>query len=152
MIQPDDDSVINQAVLNALLEEVAPLVPPAGLKARVMAHVSTQDSAFVTVRGGDGWRNLLPGVDYKMLLFDTLTGNKSFLMRAAAGTHMPAHGHHGNEECVVLTGEFIFDNVTLRAGDFHMAMKEAQHSEAYTEKGVTVYIRAPIEDYPGVNP
>ncbi len=151
MIQPDDDTVINQAVLSELLEAVAPMAPPTGLKARVLARVSAQESAFVTVRASDDWRNLLPGVDYKMLLFDKLTGHKSFLMRVAPGMHMPAHGHHGNEECVVLAGEFTFDNVTLKAGDFHMATKDVEHSAAYTEKGVTVYIRASIEDYSGVN-
>ena len=152
MSQPEDDSVIHQAVLNELLESVAPMTPPAGLKAKVLARVSAQERAFVTLRANEGWRTLLPGVDYKMLVFDKLSGNKSFLMRAAAGAKMPAHGHHGNEECVVLTGEFIFDNVILKAGDFQLATKDSQHSEAYTEKGVTVFIRAPIEDYPGVNP
>ena len=39
-------------------------------KAKVLARVSAQESAFVTVRASDDWRNLLPGVDYKMLLFD----------------------------------------------------------------------------------
>ena len=65
---------------------------------------------------------------------------------------MPEHNHRAFEECLVLEGDFMLGDIKLSAGDFHCAAKSALHGETYTERGVTVYLRANIDDYPGVQP
>ena len=144
------DPPLDPAVLERLLEAIAPEAPPAALRAKVLARV--QAAAFTTIDNQSGWKQLLPGVDYKMLAFDTAVGTKSFLLRAQAGVRLPAHSHSGYEECLVLQGEFSIGDLTLRAGDFQGADAGSQHPETYTATGVTVYLRASIGDYPGLGP
>lgn len=149
--QDKPDQPLDPAVLDRLLEAIAPEAPPAALRAKVLARVQAAQS-FTTIDHPSGWKSLIPGVDYKMLAFDSVAGTKSFLLRAQAGLRLPPHRHSRYEECVVLQGEFSIGDLTLRAGDFHGADAGTQHAEAYTATGVTVYLRASIDDYPGVDP
>ena len=149
----DDADVIDPAVLAELLQASTPLTPPSQLRERVMARIRAHAESFVTVRGNQApWRALSSGVEFKLLLFDTQTHSKSFLLRASAGTRLPGHSHRHFEECLVLEGEFSIGDIHLRTGDFHGASIQAAHAEAYTEHGVLVYLRAHIEDYPGIQP
>lgn len=147
------DPALDDAVLDALLAAVAPIAPPAPLRDKVLARVREPQGAngLTTVHAGDaGWKAVAPGIEYKLLLVDPHGGTKSFLLRAAPGASLPAHGHSGVEECLVLEGEFSIGDLILRAGDFHRVAAHARHSEARTEQGVLVYLRAHIDDYPFV--
>lgn len=156
MTQAKHERPMDAEVLAALLEAIAPETPPASLRERVLGGVRGQQlhvQGLTTIRADDnGWQTLIPGVAFKILVYDEAAGSKSFLLRAAAGTRMPPHAHHGYEECLVLEGEFSFGELTLHAGDFHGAAADARHVESYTRTGVTVYLRASIEDYPGIQP
>ena len=145
------DDALSPDIRDALLESIAPVAPPTALRAKVLARVRADSATYVTVRGGvSGWRELTPGLEFKILLGDTPNQSKSFLLRVAAGTRMPEHNHRAFEECLVLEGDFMLGEIKLSAGDFHCAAKNALHGETYTERGVTVYLRASIDDYPGV--
>lgn len=146
------DQTIDQTVFDALLESVAPIAPPLGLRARVLerARVTSPSGHFITLRNQEGWSELAPGVSVKVLFVDQHAATKSFLLRAAPGACLPEHEHHGDEECMVLEGSFTLGDLTLRAGDFHCAPKGSTHGKAFTENGVLVYLRAALADYPGV--
>lgn len=147
----DPPATIDPVVLTKLLEASAALTPPTGLRERVLARVRADRDQFITVQPDrTPWRSLAAGVEFKLLHFDTQTLRKSFLLRAAPGARLPGHGHRCFEECLVLEGEFSIGPIHLRAGDFHGASEQVEHAEAYTESGVLVYLRAHIEDYPGV--
>lgn len=149
----DSPEPIDPMVLEKLLEASAPMTPPRSLRDRVMARVRSESENYITVHSDrTPWRSLATGVEFKLLQFDTENLRKSFLLRAAPGSRLPGHGHRCFEECLVLEGEFSIGPIHLRAGDFHGASEQVQHDEAYTETGVLVYLRAHIEDYPGVNP
>lgn len=153
--KPPVNEPLDADLRDALLDAVTPVAPPATLRAKVLARVRAQANTapYVTVRAGvAGWRELAPGIEYKMLLWDESNRSKTFLLRAAAGARLPAHDHGGFEECLVLEGEFSLGDLRLRAGDFHGAAAGAPHGEARTEHGVTVYLRASIDDYPGIQP
>ena len=148
-----DEQSIDPVLLEKLLEASAPISPPSSLRERVMARVRADRENYVTAHSDRlPWRSLAPGVEFKLLQFDTATLRKSFLLRAIPGTRLPGHAHRCFEECLVLEGEFSIGPIHLRTGDFHGASEHVQHDEAYTETGVLVYLRAHIEDYPGVNP
>ena len=146
------DQTFDPTVFDALLESMAPIAPPLGLRARVLerARTTTPIEHFITLRSQEGWKTLAPGVSVKVLSVDQLAATKSFLLRAAPGACLPEHEHHGDEECMVLEGSFTLGDLTLRAGDFHSAPKGSTHGKAFTEKGVLVYLRAALADYPGV--
>lgn len=148
------DTALPNAIADAMLEAIAPVTPPATLRARVLARVA-QDrlvADFHTLRTAEGWRVLAPGLDYKLLAYNEHTDNKSFLLRAAPGSEFPAHAHEGDEECIVLEGEFTMGELTLHAGDFHFAPRGSHHPNAHTRSGALVYLSASARDYPLVVP
>lgn len=150
--KPDDDT-IDPIVLDELLTALAPQTPPAGLRARVVQRVQASEAARhypATVRADGGWKQLSPGIEVKVLCVDVQAHTKSFLLRAQAGTRVPAHGHRCFEECLVLEGDFRMGDLTLRAGDFHCVPAGALHPEAHTEGGVLVYLRTHLDDYQDV--
>ncbi len=148
------ETILPNALTDALLEALAPVAPPDSLRARLLARVAQTGSVpdFRTLRGSDGWRILAPGLDYKLLAYDEHADNKSFLLRAAPGSAFPGHTHAGDEECIVLEGEFSMGDLTLRAGDFHFAPRGSQHPDAHTGSGALVYLSASARDYPQVVP
>lgn len=148
------DKILPNTLTEAMLEALAPITPPAGLRARVLARIAQTGAVadFRTLRDADGWRVLAPGLEYKLLAYDEQADNKSFLLRAAAGSEFPAHAHAGDEECIVLEGEFTMGELTLHAGDFHFAPRGSHHPNAYTRSGALVYLSASARDYPHVVP
>lgn len=148
------DIILPGEITEAMLEALAPVTPPAALRARVLARVAQTGSVldFRTLRDTEGWRVLAPGLEYKLLAYNEQTDNKSFLLRAAPGSEFPAHAHAGDEECIVLEGEFSMGDLTLHAGDFHFAPRGSDHPNAYTRSGALVYLSASARDYPLVVP
>ncbi|MHB8745348.1 MAG: cupin domain-containing protein [Gammaproteobacteria bacterium] len=147
-----EESTLDPEMLTALLQAITPVAPPPALRAKVLEriHAAHRSEDFLTLTTQVGWCELLPGVEVKRLFVDEQTGTKSFLLRAQGGIHLPAHGHRGREECLVLEGEFTMGDLTLRAGDYHVAPEGSEHPMASTHTGVTVYLRAALADYPGV--
>ncbi|MDX1252655.1 MAG: cupin domain-containing protein [Gammaproteobacteria bacterium] len=123
--QPEQGETIEQAVMEALLQGVAPVTPPPDLRAKVLERIRSQPPAseFLTLRQQQGWKSLALGIEVKLLVMDKEAGTKSFLLRASPGVSMPAHDHDCDEECLVLEGEFTIDGMTLRAGDYQLAAK-----------------------------
>ncbi len=148
---PQQDETLDPEVTTALLEAVAPLAPPAELRARVLQRLRAPASGAITLRAGEGrWKQLAPGIEVKRLFLDDHAATKSFLLRAAPGTTLPSHHHTGWEECLVLEGEFTMGDLTLHAGDFHCVPRGVMHPEASTRTGVLVYLRGASIDYPEV--
>ena len=152
--QESNDQTLPAALTEAMLEALAPVTPPAALRARLLARVAKSGSVpdFRTLRDTDGWRVLAPGLEYKLLAYNEHTDNKSFLLRAAPGSEFPAHAHAGDEECIVLEGEFTMGDLTLHAGDFHFAPRGSHHPNAHTRSGALVYLSASARDYPLIVP
>ncbi|MES3001046.1 MAG: cupin domain-containing protein [Pseudomonadota bacterium] len=117
----------------------------ARVKSRVMAAVQGEVAApNRTVRARDGWQEIGPGIERK-LLWDA-DGARSCMMRFAPGTMVPAHVHGLDEECVVLEGSFrIGREIVLHAGDFHVGRRGTSHEDAFTDTGVVVYLRGAVE-------
>jgi quercetin dioxygenase-like cupin family protein len=135
----------DNALAAALAEAVAPLAPAPGraatVKARLLARVRGERSRFVTVHAGDGaWVPVAPGVRSKLLHDDGTM--RSLLLRLEPGARLPAHGHAAEETCVVLEGTARLGDVTVAAGDFHLALPGSVHGEVTTRTGALLFIRA----------
>lgn len=86
------------------------------------------------------WQRVATGVEQKILWRD---GDViSCFFRLAAGAHLPAHTHDGDEECIVLSGDAFFGDVLVQAGDFHLAPAGSEHGEAYSDHGALAFIRS----------
>jgi anti-sigma factor ChrR (cupin superfamily) len=146
-VTQNNDEIAITADIEALLLEVAtPLPPPAGLRARVLQYVSTAAAQPLTLRSGEGWQPLLPGIEVKQLLVDPQAGTRSVLLRAAPGASLPPHQHYGYEECVVLEGEIRIGELTLGPGDYHCMPAGSVHPEVSARSAALVYLRSALED------
>ena len=144
------EAAIEPDVLAHLLEAIAPETPPKDLRDKVLGRMRAAAAmAAHTLRAGEGtWKLVIPGVEVKTLLYDAHARMVSFLLRAQPDATLPTHGHRAYEECLVLEGEFMMGDHTLRAGDFVTGHPGEDHPLASTRTGVLVYLRGAADDYP----
>jgi quercetin dioxygenase-like cupin family protein len=133
-----------EARLSSLVEREAELQPSDEVWAAIKARLEDEPfPGIVTVREEEGvWAEHATGIAIKTLHVDRETGVTSLLMRMEPGSRYPAHKHTGDEECLMLAGEVSFGDLTLRAGDYHLAPKGMDHAEAYSATGALVFIRS----------
>jgi quercetin dioxygenase-like cupin family protein len=122
----------------------------ARVKARVLTAIRSEGSAgSTTVRSGEGWERLAPGIDRKLLW--QAGSVTSCMMRFAPGAQVPAHVHAEDEECVVLEGTVRIGELVLHPGDFHVGHKGSLHVLATTDTGAVVFLRG-VADAPAHAP
>ncbi len=140
--------VLDQDIVAALALGIAQVSPPVAtqtaLRARILARAGTTlpaaGDAHLTVHAGaEGWVKIFPLVQMRTL-FESQDG-RGVLFRMEAGGRLPPHEHNTDEECVILEGELSIGNLTVRAGDFHLARKGIPHAELNSKTGALFYIR-----------
>lgn len=142
------------AQLSPLLLDAPEVEPPAGLFDRIKARIAeteTADSAKPqgalagsrTVRADEGkWEPMCAGIERKVLSFDRERNRVTLLIRAQAGAEFPAHDHDEDEESYVLSGDLMFDDLVLNAGDYHLARAGQRHPVARTRHGCMLLVTA----------
>jgi quercetin dioxygenase-like cupin family protein len=120
------------------------------LRTRIMGCIEAEEraeqSGLLTVHADDGcWERIAPKIEKKVLQIDQQSGTEAYLLRVEAGAGAPPHRHQTDEICIMLDGEIRYGDFYLRAGDYHFAPKESVHSEAHSETGTLLFIRAGIE-------
>ena len=91
------------------------------------------------------WQEKHPGYWEALLHEDPTRGERTLLMRMAAGVRFGLHAHEGEREQIyVLSGAFRDQNRTLRAGDYACREPGAPHSTECDEDclALLVYTRA----------
>ncbi len=118
---------------------------------RVDDDIAKATQSFLTVHSDDGlWIEIAPKIKKKVLYANPETGDESYLLRAEPGAEAPSHVHEHDEYCLVLEGELSFDEIYLKAGDFHFAPAGSEHGIARTDVGVLVYIQTRQQGTPTV--
>jgi anti-sigma factor ChrR (cupin superfamily) len=159
LLRPEERVAVERAAATdpALADEIAfwnerltPLLdagevrPPPDLFDRVQADIDSRTDlpGTVTIRTNEGrWEPLAPGFERKMLATDQ-NGRVTFLVRGEPGARFPAHEHDDDEECYVIEGDITFETLTLRAGDYHRALRGHPHPGASTVRGCLLLITA----------
>ena len=147
----DDQDIISNDLMEILLDAAPSVAPPSTLRAKVLAriHGPTSMKELITLRGNEGnWIQVHRGIEIKVLFQDQDSKSRSLLMRVHAGASFPAHEHDGVEECLVLEGEFNMGDLTLRAGDYHLAPQGAAHTELTSRTGALLFFRTCVTQYP----
>jgi len=120
----------------------------ARLRDRVMERIDQESATaapYVTIREGEGrWIEIAPSMEKKILAVDEQAGTESYLLRMHPDARPDAHRHEKDEICVVLEGDISFDDIHLKAGDFHMARKGTRHGPARTVNGALLYIQGAL--------
>lgn len=128
----------------ALESAVTPVAPPPALRARLMNQLASYCATgpVVEVRHNEGeWQSVgVPGIDRRLLYVDPVTRYRTFHLRMAPGTTLPAHRHKTHEQCLVLEGGIQWDEQRYGPGDFVVAGADTVHSPIHTEQGALVLI------------
>ena len=130
----------HEAMLAPLAGVVGAMIPPPGMKARVMAAIMRsddfqRDGKQLFAFGSGNWRNIFPGVDMKRLW---ATGPK--LMRCAPASVIPAHDHLEHEHLVVLSGDFLLEGRRFGAGDHLSSPPGSRHDIGTTRTGCVLLL------------
>lgn len=116
--------------------------PPAGLRERVLNAAIQPSAAAALVRSEEGeWQATpFPGVHTKVLFNNAATGDVTSLIRVDPGGWYPSHRHAGVEQCYVLSGDVVFEDHTLHAGDYEATIPSSIHSPVRSVNGCMLLI------------
>jgi anti-sigma factor ChrR (cupin superfamily) len=144
------------AVVERLSEEAAAAMPAPRRVLRdkiiesVAAHESVRGAEFaqqMVIRAAEGeWKVLVPGIQVKFLFFDPVSQRHTLLAKVAPGAGLPKHRHVGTEECLILEGELITNEYTLRAGDYLLSQEDQVHYDTHSKTGCTLLLVSPLHD------
>ena len=144
-LTPEDESLLAGAVKPAEIRAEQ----RERMRARILRRVRepAPEHTYTLRLAEVEWVRTSPTTEIKVVRRDWENNNQSILMRLAAGAEIPAHSHTQEEECVVLEGEVMIGEHTFRAGDVHVALPGATHSDLRTRTGCLLYIRSEIPPY-----
>ena len=145
-LDPDDPRA-SEAVAGSLAEALRPVQPlparGAAMRERLLERARAgraYSNGFITVRRDEGeWRPLVEGVRVKLLNDGAVA--RSVLVELEPGGALPIHRHHEHEECVVLRGEAQLGEITVRQGDYHIALAGSRHGRVSSQSGALLYLR-----------
>lgn len=133
-----------ERALATLAMSVPETAPPPRARERLLGALTPRASAEkATLSAGTLIRadekpwvpSPFPGVEFRHLY-----ERKTFLVRMAPDTSLPAHEHGEAEQCLVLEGSITSEGVTARAGDFLYMPAGSSHSALYSQEGCTFLI------------
>jgi anti-sigma factor ChrR (cupin superfamily) len=137
------DATLDKALIARLSDAVTPVDPPAALADRMRQRVMDSSRTGTTVlRASDGeWKKLLPGITIKTLHIDRDSGTQTSLWRLQPGARIPPHPHSKAEECLILEGTIIHNDITYQQGDFLLATPGERHQDFIAPNGALLMIR-----------
>jgi len=146
-------SAQNNHYLDILLAANAGLIPelapPDVMRKRMLADIvqRTGKPAMQVVRKSEGqWREILAGVEIKVLQENSDEQSQTTLWRLQPGASVPRHQHRQNEECLILEGSIIHDGNEYFAGDYLLSPVGMLHDHFVAPRGALFLIRGEIID------
>lgn len=89
------------------------------------------------------WENFAPGISRRLLW---QAGEAcAYIARAQLGAAVPAHGHHHDEECLMIEGELFIGDILVRQGEFQLAPAGLNHGLVQAASDCLLYIRGDAE-------
>ena len=146
-----DSPTLDAALIEAMAAATPPEAPTVDASARMHEQLFQRIRAlspnYIFVHSYEGeWVPLLRGVELKLLRQDG--GQRSYLLRMAAGSRIPPHEHALDEESLVLEGDVTINEVLCRSGDYHFAPRGKPHGWLTSEAGCVLFVRGGIEAHP----
>jgi len=89
------------------------------------------------------WEDYAPGIRRRVLWQQG--GACAYLARAVQGALVPSHGHHHDEESLMLEGDLFLGDILIREGDFQLAPAGLVHGTVQAGSDCVVYIRGDAE-------
>lgn len=89
------------------------------------------------------WEDYAPGIRRRVLW--QADGAVAYIARAVNGAAVPSHGHHRDEESLMLDGDLFLGDILIRAGDVQLAPAGLVHDTVQAGSDCMVYIRGDAE-------
>lgn len=89
------------------------------------------------------WEDYAPGIRRRVLW--QADGAVAYIALAACGAAVPSHGHHRDEESLMLVGDLFLGDILIREGDFQLAPAGLVHDTVQAGSDCMVYIRGDAE-------
>jgi anti-sigma factor ChrR (cupin superfamily) len=100
----------------------------------------TEPTPAGTARERDAvWEDYAPGIRRRVLW--QADGAVAYIAKAINGAAVPSHGHHRDEESLMLDGDLFLGDVLIREGDFQLAPAGLVHDTVQAGSDCMVYIR-----------
>jgi quercetin dioxygenase-like cupin family protein len=126
----------------ALAGSVAP--PPDMLdriEARIAAAGSELPGTFTSRGEGAPWVEMIPGLKMRLLYRNEAARRQTILVRMEPNATFPEHGHDDqDEEIYILEGDLVIGELTLNAGDYHLARADRVHPQHWSRTGCVALI------------
>ena len=101
------------------------------------------EASYAVDGGALPWRSSpYPGVEWKKLFFDAVTGESAVLLKFEPGAHYGTHQHPGGEEYLVLEGSLDEGEVRYGPGSYVRHPAGSVHRPR-SEEGCVVFVRLP---------
>lgn len=125
--------------LAPLALEIAPVEPAPALLGRIESAIAKREMPLPggrTLRALDGeWIDFAPGVRARPIWQNETTKRHAVLLEVEPGATYPEHDHDDDEEFYMLSGDITFGDVTLYAGDYHVAYRGSHHGHGVSRNG-----------------
>lgn len=143
MVDESKHSAIDARLAGELASGLVAAAMPDAVRERLRQRVLERAGGIRVVRADAGeWIKLLPGISIKRLRNDRDQRSETNLWRLDAGAVIPAHDHQDDEECLVLQGSIIQDDIEYHAGDYLHASAGSRHVPLRTPNGALLLIRS----------
>lgn len=146
------------SIVSQLGLSVAEATPSVGVRDQLLARIAREPqtdtkpipadtfahSAHLDVLAHEGrWKPLFDGGSCKTLFIEPTNGYVTSLLKLEPGKRLPNHHHKGNEQCLIVAGEFSMNGKIYRPGDFTVALDGSDHLDTYTETGGMLLLVSP---------
>ena len=141
--RPTPPDLLLAALAGVTPAQAPPRANAQALRERILAAASRPRTQVVRAHEGE-WVPFVPGIRIKTLRRDEADGTQTSLWRIEPGAQVPPHPHTREEECLVLEGSVIHDDIEYFPGDFLLAPPGERHKPFLAPRGALLMIRSEL--------
>lgn len=141
--QPHIDDTLLAALAGLVPEQLPAPEASASLRASILAQARRMRTQVIRADEGE-WVPFVPGIRIKTLRRNEAEGTQTSLWRIEPGACVPPHPHTHEEECMVMEGSVVHDDVEYFPGDFLLAPVGERHKPFFAPKGALLLIRSEL--------
>jgi len=117
---------------------------PAGSFEKILARIDEEGMHLpgtATKRAADAeWQQYSDGIVFRVLKVDEARGRQTLLVKMQPGATYKSHSHDVDEDCLVIEGDLRYNDLVLRAGDYHLATRGTHHPTGTTAAGCLLHV------------
>ena len=142
-VTPSIDELLLVAIAGLVPEQVPADDARGALRERILVQARRMRTQVIRAHEGE-WAPFVPGIRIKTLRRNEAEGTQTSLWRIEPGASVPPHPHTREEECMVMEGSVVHDDVEYFPGDFLLAPVGERHKPFHAPNGALLLIRSEL--------